>query len=220
MTDQIDRKFTILAVLVAGLLVAVVVQSAVIFGLYGKLGRSVAKPERPTPSIVKDDHSRLRPKAVLPAKPFDQDKDLFSWDLDDWDPFKEMHSMQDRINQMFGSAFGRFQKSDEFGDLLGKYAFSPDINLEDKGDHYLVTVDLPGVEDTRLDVKIEGQTLTISGSVQSESTETDKGKMLRQERRSGKFQRIVTLPSSVKADKMITTNKKGVVTITIPKATE
>ena len=220
MADQLDRRFTILWVLVAGLLVAVIVQSAVIFGMNKKPGQQVRTASQPTLSIAKHDHSALRPKALAPTKPADQDKDPFAWDLDNWDPFKEMHSMQDRINQMFGSAFNHFQQSDDFGALFRDHPFAPDINIEDKGDHFLVTVDLPGAEDSQLDVKLEGQMLTISGSVQSESKDTDKGKMLRQERRSGKFQRTVTLPSPVKADKMTTSNKKGVVTITIPKAKE
>ncbi|MBN2130104.1 MAG: Hsp20/alpha crystallin family protein, partial [Sedimentisphaerales bacterium] len=55
---------------------------------------------------------------------------------------------------------------------------------------------------------------------ESESREEDGGKMLRQERRSGKFQRRITLPSPVQADKMTTQNEKGVLYIEIPKATE
>ena len=220
MADQLDRRFSILWVLVAGLLVAVIVQSVVIFGMNKKLGQQVRTASQPSVSITGHGHSRLHPKALAPTKPADQDKDPFAWDLDNWDPFKEMHSMQDRISQMFGSAFNHFQQSDDFGTLFRDHPFAPDINIEDKGDHFLVTVDLPGTEDSQLDVKLEGRTLTISGSVQSESKETDKGNMLRQERRSGKFQRTVTLPSPVEADKMTTTNKKGIVTITIPKATE
>jgi HSP20 family protein len=220
MADQIDRRFTILAVLVVGLLAAVIVQSVVIFGMNRKLGQQGRTGSKPTLSIAKHDHNDMRPKALAPTGPMDQDDDPFVRDFDNWDPFKEMHNMQDRINQMFGNAFNQFQQSDDFGALFRNHPFAPDINIEDKGDHFLVTVDLPGTEDSQLDVKLEGQTLTISGSVQSESKETGKGTMLRQERRSGKFQRTVTLPSPVKVDKMTTSNKKGVVTITIPKATE
>ena len=220
MADQLDRRFTILWVLVAGLLVAAIVQSVVIFGMNKKLGQQVSTASQPSVSNTGHDYSRLHPKALAPTKPADQDNDPLAWDLDNWDPFKEMHSMQDRMNQMFRGAFNHFQQSDDFGALFRDHPFAPDIDMEDKGDHYLVTVDLPGAEDSQLDVKLEGQTLTISGSVQSESKETDKGKVLRRERRSGKFQRTVTLPGPVKADKMTTTNKKGVVTITIPKATE
>lgn len=226
MTEQLDRRFQILWVLVAGLLVAVIVQSVVIFGMNKKLGQP-GRAESPDPvSLAKHDSAAQRPKAVTPvapatpATPVDRDIDPFAMDLDNWDPFKEMQFMQDRINQMFGSAFNHFQQSEDFGALFREHAFAPDINIEDRGDHYRVTVDLPGAEESQLDVKLEGQTLMITGSVQSETRETDKGKLLRQERRSGRFQRSVTLPSPVQSDKMTTSNKKGVVTITIPKATK
>lgn len=218
MTDQNDRKFTILSVLVAGLIVAVVVQSVVIFGMYRKPGQQESAVQSSL-STAKHEHGQLKP-GTAPATPVDPDKDQFALDLDKWDPFAEMRSMQDRIDQMFGSAFNRFRRSDDFSPLFRAHPFAPAVNIEDKGDHYLVTVDLPGAEDSKLDVKVEGQTLTISGSVQAESREADKGKVLRQERRSGHFQRTVTLPSQVKADKMTTTNKNGIVSITIPKATQ
>lgn len=218
-TDRNDRRFTILSVLVAGLLVAVVVQSAVIFSMHKTLGQQ-ERASQPAPSVAIREHSHTQPKALAPSKQSDQDRDPFAWGLDKWDPFAEMQSMQDRINQMFGSAFSRFQRSDDFGGLFREHPFAPDVNIEDKGDHYLLTVDLPGAEESKLDVKLDGQTLTISGSVQAESKETDKGKILSQERRTGQFHRIVTLPSPVKADKMTTTNKNGVLTVTIPKATQ
>jgi HSP20 family protein len=220
MVDQHDQRFTILSVLVAGLLVAVIVQSVAIVWMHKKLDAAVQSSSMSSASVTGNGLTKLRPKTSTPINPSGQNKDPFPWDLDDGDPFLEMHSIQDRINQMFGSAFNRFQRNDDFSTIFRDHPFAPDINIEDKGDHFLVTVDLPGSEDSQLDVKLEGQTLTISGSVQSQSRETGKGKMLRQERRSGNFHRSVSLPCPVKADKMTTDNKKGVVTITIPKATE
>ena len=217
MLDQDHKQFTVLVTLVAILLMAVILQSIAIFGLHKKLGQSVARAEKSGAAAVNSTPSLSNALAVLPQS-LDIDKDPWGWNPGDGDPFKEMHAMQDRINQMFGSAFNRFQQSDDFGHLPGSYTFSPDINIEDKGGHYLVTVDLPGIEDSQLSVNIEGKTLIISGRVQSESKEEHKGKILRQERRSGKFQRSVILPSPVQPEKMTIANKQGIVTITIPKA--
>lgn len=218
MTNEANnRKLTILAVLVAGLLVAVIVQSLVILGMHRKLDGGEQRPKRTSVSTTGRDHSKPNLKDLVSNKPSDPDKDLFLWGTEDWDPFKEMQSMQDRINQMFGSAFNHFQRSDDFSSLFQKHPFAPDVNIEDKGDHFLVTVDLPGAEDPHIDVKLEGRTLTITGKVQSETKEEDKGQVLRQERRSGRFERTVTLPGPVKADKMKTTSQKGVLSIEIPK---
>jgi HSP20 family protein len=219
MTDVNNKTLTVLTILIAVLLVAVVAQSVAIFGFHKKLNTTIGDRGPDRASIVRDDEKGgSNSVAVLPPTAFDDD--VFDWGLDGWDPFKEMHAMHDRINQMFGNAFNRFQGSEDFGNLFGDYSFSPDIDIQDKGDHYLVTVDLPGVEDSRVDVKIEEQTLTISGSMQSESKEEDGGHMLRQERRSGTFRRVVTLPGPVKADAMTTQNKRGVLRIEIPKADE
>ena len=218
MSEINNRKLTVLSVLVGVLVVADVAQSVIMFGLHRRVQKSPLVEESSSLGVIQNDDDNRLTRSLLPTDPFDDDP--FDWGTNDWDPFKEMHSMHDRINQMFGSAFNRFEDSDSFGGLFGDYSFSPDINMEDKGDHYLVTVDLPGVEDSRLDVKIDGRILTISGTMKTESEEKDIGTMMRQERRSGSFQRIVTLPSLVKAEKMKTKAKKGVIHIEIPKADE
>ena len=226
MTEQGNNRITILSILVGGLLVAVIVQSAVIFGIHKRTKMPPLEPASQRPEMM-----TARPTGGLPpppmqdapppppAQPADHDRDIvFTEPPDGWDPFKEMHAMQENINRMFGSAFDRFRMSDDFGAMFQDYAFAPDINIEDKGENYLVTVDLPGAEDSQIDVKLEGRALTISGSVHQESTTTEKGRILRQERRSGNFHRTVTLPSPVKEDEMTTSNQMGVLHVTIPKA--
>jgi len=222
MTDQDNKKWNMSAFLAAGLLVAVIVQSFVIFSLYKKLEIADSKTSTITKhDAISDDLPSTGFTTKQKTNSPGRDKD--DWnpfeDMDDWDPFREMNSMHDRINQMFGSAFNRFQHSNGFKDLSRGYMFSPNIDIEDKGDHYLVTLDVPGVEDSRLDIKIDGQTLTVSGTMQSDTKKENKGHLLRQERRSGSFQRTITLPGPVKPDKMTTENKKGILYITIPKET-
>lgn len=218
MTDSNHKKLTVLTVLVAVLLVAVAAQSVMLFGLH-KQWRSAPESEKSSRlARLPEDNDDADSTRTLPADPFADDS--FDWDFEDWDPFQEMHTMHERINRMFDNAFNRFRRSDDFGILFGDHAFSPAIDIEDKGDRYRITVDLPGAEDSQLDVKLEGQTLTISGTVRSEEKEEDKGRILRQERRRGKFHRMVTLPSPVRADKMTTKHKKGVLYIEIPKASE
>lgn len=221
MAESGNRRLTILTVLVAVLLVAVAAQSVLMLGLHKQL-RGAETPEEPDRvALVPDNDSDAGDSdstLTLPADPFDDDP--FDWNLEDWDPFKEMQSMHDRINRMFGNAFSRFEHSSDFGDLFEPDSFSPAVDIEDLEDRYEVSVNLPGAEESHIDVKLEDQTLTISGSVESVSSKEDSGKMLRQERRSGTFKRTITLPSPVQADKMTTRNEKGVLYIEIPKATE
>ena len=218
MTDADNKKLTVLSALIGVLLVAVLVQSVVIYHLHTRICQPTVKHEQRQIAVVRQNSPGGT--NVLPQQldPFAAAIDPFGRDQPNGNPFQEMQAMQDRINQLFGSAFNRFQLSEDIGGQLGNLVFTPDIDIEDKGDRFLVTVDLPGTEDSRVDVKVQGQTLTISGSTQSETTEKSKGHQLRQERRSGRFERTVTLPSPVKANQMTTTNKKGVLFIEIPKA--
>ena len=218
--DQDNKSWGLHGILMAAMLIAIVVQSFVIFGMQKKLDSHADIEDGH--SVTAGKHSISSQTNSLPslADLMDENKDIFSWDMDGLDPFEEMQVMQDHMNQMFGNVFNRYRHKDDNGRFFDKHTYSPKIDLEDKSDHYLVTVDVPGIEDSRLDIKVEGQKLTISGSSQSESKEEKKGKILKHERRSGTFQRSVTLPGSVQSDKMIMTNKAGVVYITIPKAKE
>jgi HSP20 family protein len=219
MTESHSKKLTVLTTLVVILLVAVVAQTMLMLGLHKDIGKSPTGEDQRLVAVAEaeDDEERSGFALTMPDDPFKDES--VDWDLDDWDPFKEMHSLQNRINQMFGGAFNRFERSDDFGTLFGEHPFAPAIDIEDKGDRYLVMVDLPGAEDSSVDVKFEGRTLTISGSVREDMKKEDEGKILKRERMTGTFQRILTLPSPVKAGEMVTEHKKGVLYIKIPKET-
>jgi len=93
------------------------------------------------------------------------------------------------------------------------------MDLTEGEDAYLVRLDMPGLDKSDIDVKVEGMLLTITGSSESEAESRDAaGKTLRRERRSGRFQRTVTLPGPVQADKVDARYENGVLTITVPKA--
>ena len=62
-------------------------------------------------------------------------------------------------------------------------------------------------------------TLTIKGETKDENEEKDQS-YYRQERRYGAFQRVITLPVKVEADKASATFEDGVLTLELPKAAE
>lgn len=218
MTDKNNNKLTLLTVLVSILLIAVIAQSVAMMGMRKELQRTF-HTSRPTPTTVATDDDK-RDETIFPLPKASFDNELLDLNLDEWDPFKEMHAMHDRINQMFGNAYNRFRGSDHFGSFFDTHPFSPSVNIENKNDRYLITVDLPGAEESRLDINLEGRTLTISGNVESETLDDQKGTILRQERHSGQFRRTITLPGPVQADKMTTKSKKGILYIEIPKTDE
>lgn len=156
--------------------------------------------------------------SLLPNNPLADNSFNHPFDLNSWDPFQEMQNMQDRMNSMFGDAFGRFSRSPQFGDLFDDGGFSPNIDIRDEGDHFIVKIDLPGAEESNVNISCKDQELTISGTIDQLQESRQGGSLLRRERRSGSFSRTIPLPAPVEVEKMETKFDRGVVTIMIPKA--
>lgn len=96
--------------------------------------------------------------------------------------------------------------------------FSPNLDLREKDDAYVVRVDLPGSDKSDLHVSLEDRMLTVSGSRDEEMQEEEHGKVVRTERRHGQFQRSLGFPGPVDPDGLTATYKNGVLTVTVPKA--
>ena len=81
-------------------------------------------------------------------------------------------------------------------------------------------MNVPGADISSMDVKLDGQILSISINTEQAKDETDdeQGKYQYRERFAGQFQRALTLPGPANAAKMTTEYANGVLTITIPKS--
>jgi len=133
-----------------------------------------------------------------------------------WNPYAEIQHMQNEMEQMFDDSFSRFHMKTPLGSL----SKTPDVDLKEKSDRYIVTVNAPGADESSIDVKLEDQVLRISIKTEHAKDETDdkNGKYQYRERFVGQFQRALTLPGPANAAKMTTEYHNGVLTITIPKA--
>jgi len=209
----------LLAGAVALLAVAVAAQAWYTAGMHKQLGQLHARADSPA-SRSPNDNSATQPKDDK-AVPAPQDDDWFNrpFDPDTWDPRKEMQQMREHMDKVFGHSLGRFDRSSRFGDLFGSEIFNPSMDLQEEKDRFVVRVDLPGAKDNDVDVKLDGQQLTISGSLDEQNQDKDdQGHVLRRERLSGSFSRTMTLPAPVKSEEMTTKLENGVLEIAIPKA--
>jgi HSP20 family protein len=94
----------------------------------------------------------------------------------------------------------------------------PAIDLKDEQGRYVVTADVPGANESSLNVALKDRQLSISIKTESVNEKTDdNNKYERRERFSGEFQRSITLPGDVNQDGMKTEYNKGVLTIILPK---
>ena len=96
-------------------------------------------------------------------------------------------------------------------------AFSLDVKEEDN--EIFVKAAVPGVKEEDINVKVQGDVLTIEAESRDEFEEQDEDKgWHRKELRYGKFQRSVRLPSEVKIDEADASLEDGMLTIHLPKA--
>ena len=92
----------------------------------------------------------------------------------------------------------------------------PPVNISETDKTFLISVDLPGLEEKDIDVRLMGNQLTISAERKWE--EEKRGREFhRVESQFGRFERSVTLPENVRSGAGEASYKKGVLAITIPK---
>ena len=155
----------------------------------------------------------------LPHSLFDDD--FFNsapYDAQTWNPYEEIQRMQRDMDRMFNNAFSRFNTSPDFQHLFREGFTTPEMDVQEDDHKYTVIVNLPGSSEENVSVNLNGQTLTVKGEQKFEKLDKDgQGNIIFQERRSGSFQRSITLPGPVKQAGMKTNIDNGVLTITIPK---
>jgi len=103
--------------------------------------------------------------------------------------------------------------------FLGPSAFLdlPSVDVREQDGAYLVSVELPGLNERDVSVSTDGDMLRIQGQKRREEGETTLG-YRRSERWFGQFERSFTLPPGVTRDRMTTSMRNGVLEIRLPKA--
>ncbi len=131
-----------------------------------------------------------------------------------WDPFRELSEMRTTMDSLFGRRFIRPVRIVN-GEGNG---FFP-VDLYETDDEVVVQASLPGVKAAEVQVSVTGKTLTVRAETEAEQAD-ERPNYHRQERRYGAFQRSLTLPVRVDADKANATFENGVLDLRLPKAPE
>jgi HSP20 family protein len=133
-----------------------------------------------------------------------------------WEPFNEMVSLRDAVNQLFADSFIRPNGWPLAFDGGGS---TMPVDVVETKDNVIVTVSAPGIKPEDMEISVVGDTLMLKGEMKSENR-FEEGSYIRKERRLGSFQRTLTLPTSVVADRANAEFEHGVLTLTLPKAEE
>ena len=96
----------------------------------------------------------------------------------------------------------------------------PAIDVVEKKDAYLLFAELPGVDESQIEISFEQSVLTLRGTKPSVISPSQDGevRVYAAERASGRFERSIRLPEFVDADRISADLSNGVLTVTVPKA--
>jgi HSP20 family protein len=136
--------------------------------------------------------------------------------LTKWDPFKDLLSLQDRMNRLFDESVRNVKTGDE---ALSSAIWSPAVDIYETDDEVVVKAELPEVNQKDIDIQIENNTLTLRGE-RKFNKETKKENFHRIERSYGTFSRSFTLPGTIDQEKISADYKDGILKISMPKREE
>jgi HSP20 family protein len=131
-----------------------------------------------------------------------------------WEPFREFATLQDRMNRLFRESHGEGQE-----DSLTSSSFAPAVDVYEDEHNVTLKIEVPGIDEKDIDVRIENNTLTVHGERKIEKEEKEEN-FRRVERQYGSFTRTFTLPTTVDAENVAADYDKGVLKITLPKKAE
>jgi len=129
-----------------------------------------------------------------------------------------LFQLQREIDRVFEDVFtGAGGSSSSAGGRSGSTMMTaPRIDLQDSEGELRLHADLPGVQPSDLDIRIEGDVVTIRGERKSESERNEQNFHV-MERSHGRFQRSIQLPFAPNPDEVQATVREGVLELRIPK---
>jgi HSP20 family protein len=132
-----------------------------------------------------------------------------------WDPFREFVTLQDRMGRLFRDSYG----SEGREEALTSTTFSPAVDVYEDEHNVTLKIEVPGIEEKDIDVRIENNTLTVHGERKFENEEKEEN-YRRVERQYGSFTRTFTLPQTVDQESVQADYDKGVLKIKLAKKQE
>ena len=132
-----------------------------------------------------------------------------------WDPFREFTTVQDRLSRLFRESYGPEGREES----LITSGFAPPVDVYEDEHNVTLKIEVPGIDEKDMDVRIENNVLTVHGERKFEKEEKEEN-FRRVERQYGSFTRTFTLPTTVDAEKVSANNDKGILKIVLPKKAE
>src|SRR5579859_4623341 len=133
-----------------------------------------------------------------------------------FEPFREFATLQDRINRVFRDSYSGGASQD---DSLTTSSFAPAVDVYEDEHKVSLKIEVPGIDEKDIDVRVENNTLTVQGERKIEKEEKEEN-YRRVERQYGSFTRTFSLPHTADTEKVSARYDKGVLKIELPKKAE
>ncbi len=129
-----------------------------------------------------------------------------------WYPIREVATLQNRVNSLFQD-FGGFG-SDH--DNVTAASFVPAVDVYENNEKVVLKLEIPGIREEDVDIRVENQALTVRGERKFEAEEKEEN-FHRIERRYGSFLRSFTLPTTVDTENVQASYNAGVLKLELKK---
>jgi len=132
-----------------------------------------------------------------------------------WEPFRDLLTIQDRMNRLFQEGLGRRIGPEDRP--AGQW--SPPVDILESDDRIVLRADLPGVEQDDIELRVEDNILVLRGQ-RKPPADVRPEDMHRSERPHGSFVRSFSLPQNIDHSAIRATQKSGVLEVVMPKKQE
>jgi HSP20 family protein len=131
-----------------------------------------------------------------------------------WEPFRGGVALQGGVNSLF-----RDLNANQGEGARTTASFVPAVDVYEDAQKVVLKLEVPGVEEKDLDVRVENHTLTVKGERKFEAEEKEQN-FHRIERRYGSFYRAFTLPETVDTENVKASYNAGVLKLELAKKAE
>jgi HSP20 family protein len=138
--------------------------------------------------------------------------------LTGWESVRELSAMQDRRNRM-NRLFRESYSPEVPEEALTTTTLAPPVDIYEDEHNIILKIEVPGIDEKDIDVRIQNNTLTVQGERKIEKEEKEEN-FRRVERQYGSFTRSFTLPSSVDPGQVSARCDKGVLQVKLAKKAE
>ncbi|ASJ10972.1 heat-shock protein [Thermococcus sp. P6] len=138
-----------------------------------------------------------------------------------WDPFDVIREIQEEIDDIFrdffrGPRLWSHREPEERYEFMSETWREPFADIFDRGDRFVITVELPGVRKEDIRLRVTEEAVYIEAQVKREKELEEEG-AIRIERHYSGYRRVIRLPEEVIPEKAKARYNNGVLEIEIPK---